>query len=1052
MPGTRSAMPSAPLAVLVLLPDALSAHAPGRNKAAPSLVPRNSGNAVPRLSGLASSWTTSADANDEADEPPIVQSRRLSLAPHLETRQSKPSLSPTSMGGFSPLSSLSPFSDKPRRSGLSPKPSIPDHLASSPALSKPRASVAFPSGQGLPNLGRGRTQNEGDDLVDLFRASGVEVAVVRHVTHLPNILANSQSPSTSLSTPGSTSKVQQVVLVPFGDAPPLPSLSLFLASGTTPSAVCFQQDLMERARKTEDEFLNQILGRIQSVKDVIQKQIGPDDDQPIVIGYLAHGSLGQSSISECLEAGTAGVLHPPYDGRTVASLKMLVTAANDGTSSTVALAGSPASSALQFSPIIEEDAKVVLTPTALSMGAEHESEKVLTASFSSQRRRRSTQISHLSLNRVVSGSSTGSVGLSALSSSITQEIPAESLQSTSGSSNATNLTPKTPLMTLDDFSFPSHLNRLLGTSEAANEAARRRSVDTGGLALAFDRASKRMETIDGSGESVEDTSNHINVVAGEHEQEVADGNSSTQFAEVLGDMYNQTMTSIDVQMGDYDEFAAPLSREDRVRLVDILDNWGFRPHQLNQRDLFRIACLLFQSVLSMDGVAQLGLSFNAMKKWLFAVRAIYHAPNPYHNYVHAIDVLQATYLFLARINVAPPFVWLRDLHPGSTPPWKRSSEAEWPSMGRGTARAREILRPQDVLAIVIAAMGHDVGHPGLSNAFMKNAKVPLSVVYDDKSVLENMHCMLTVQLLRKHGFGFLLASPTMAQAAEHPARAKLDTRGFRRVLYSAILATDMSLHFAWIHRLKELGEIVRGIEPLERDQLVEEDRIMVCQALIKCADISNPSRPMDVSEHWSVVLLDEWGKQASLEEELGLPVSVVAGVDARLQAKGQIGFIDLFTHPLFRAAADVLPELESLAESVIANRAVWKKRLEQLEADEAANELYTMALRASINAPLPVAEDDRYGSLFPLILPQKLVAQSTGGSSPKASPPASPATVARAPPSPIAHAQAFRAVYRDEVKERSLLERHLLALTGFDPASQGRRMSTPDALLVRSKP
>jgi hypothetical protein len=367
------------------------------------------------------------------------------------------------------------------------------------------------------------------------------------------VIANPKSPSTSLSTPGAKSKVQQVILVPLGDAPPLPSHSLFLAQGTTPSAVCFQQDLLDRARKVEEEFLTEALGRFQKVKEAIEKEIGSDADQPVILGYLAHGSLAQSSISECLEAGASGVLHPPYDGRTVASLKMLVAAANEGTSSTVALLGSPAVSA-QFSPINEEEGKVILTPTALSMGAEHESEKVLSASFSSQRRRRSTQMSQISLNRVVSGSSTGSAGLSGLSSDLTKEHPDESQHGTSASSNATNLrTPKTPHTALDDFSFPTHINRLLGTSQVASEAARRRSVDTGGLALAFDRATKRMETIDGAGEPVEDPADHINVVAGEHEQEVADGSSTTQFAEVLGEMYNQTMMSIDVQMGDYDQ-------------------------------------------------------------------------------------------------------------------------------------------------------------------------------------------------------------------------------------------------------------------------------------------------------------------------------------------------------------------------------------------------------------------------------------------------------------------------------------------------------------------
>lgn len=371
--------------------------------------------------------------------------------------------------------------------------------------------------------------------------------MLRHLTHLPNVIANPKAPSTSLSTPGATSKVQQVILVPLGDAPPLPSLSLFLAQGTTPSAVCFQQDLLDRARKVEETFLADALGRIQKVKEVIEKQVGSDAaDHPVLLGYLAHGSLSQSAIGECLDAGASGVLHPPYDGRTVVMLKHLVAAANEGTSSTVALAGSPSTSALQFSPSMDDEAKVILTPTALSMGAEHESERALSASWSSQRRRRSTQ---MSLNRVVSGSSTGSAALSALSSDLTQERSGESQQTTN---SASITTPKTPLTALPDFAFPKHLNRLLGTSQSAVDAARRRSVDTGGLALAFDRASRRMETIEQSGES-DDSSEHINVVAGDHEQELADGSSTTQFAEVLGEMYNQTMMSIDVQMGEYEK-------------------------------------------------------------------------------------------------------------------------------------------------------------------------------------------------------------------------------------------------------------------------------------------------------------------------------------------------------------------------------------------------------------------------------------------------------------------------------------------------------------------
>lgn len=113
-------------------------------------------------------------------------------------------------------------------------------------------------------------------------------------------------------------------------------------------------------------------------------------------------------------------------------------------------------------------------------------------------------------------------------------------------------------------------------------------------------------------------------------------------------------------------------------------------------------------------------------------------------------------------------------------------------------------------------------------------------MYDDKSVLENMHCMLIVHLLRKHGFGFLIGNPSPAEAERYPARAAIDSRSFRQVLYSAVLATDMALHFAWIQRLKEYGEAMQGEHPVDRDDLSEADRVVLCQALIKCADISNP--------------------------------------------------------------------------------------------------------------------------------------------------------------------------------------------------------------------
>jgi hypothetical protein len=101
--------------------------------------------------------------------------------------------------------------------------------------------------------------------------------------------------------------------------------------------------------------------------------------------------------------------------------------------------------------------------------------------------------------------------------------------------------------------------------------------------------------------------------------------------------------------------------------------------------------------------------------------------------------------------------------------------------------------------------------------------------------------MLITQLLRKHGFDFLLSS-LPSSVPTNPARKAIDTKAFRNVLSSAILATDMSLHFAWILNLKEFGASIsrgEGNTKLAKQE-AEMDRITLCQSLIKCADISNP--------------------------------------------------------------------------------------------------------------------------------------------------------------------------------------------------------------------
>jgi len=55
----------------------------------------------------------------------------------------------------------------------------------------------------------------------------------------------------------------------------------------------------------------------------------------------------------------------------------------------------------------------------------------------------------------------------------------------------------------------------------------------------------------------------------------------------------------------------------------------------------------------------------------------------------------------------------------------------------------------DLLSIIIAALGHDIGHPGLANTYHINGSTDIAITYNDISVLENFHASTLFKTIRK---------------------------------------------------------------------------------------------------------------------------------------------------------------------------------------------------------------------------------------------------------------------------------------------------------------
>lgn len=153
----------------------------------------------------------------------------------------------------------------------------------------------------------------------------------------------------------------------------------------------------------------------------------------------------------------------------------------------------------------------------------------------------------------------------------------------------------------------------------------------------------------------------------------------------------------------------------------------------------------------------------------------------------------------------------------------------------------------------------------------------------------------------------------------------------RQLMISSILATDMGLHFDYMKKLGWLQEKLHenGGTSGWNGRVVQEYRTLACSLLIKCADISNVARNFDVAARWTMILTDEFSRQASMETDLGIPTALFAPpVRETIElGQSQIGFINIFAFPLFQGVADIMPAMGFCVDQLINNKRHWEEKV-----------------------------------------------------------------------------------------------------------------------------
>uniref|UniRef100_A0A673ZW35 Phosphodiesterase n=1 Tax=Salmo trutta TaxID=8032 RepID=A0A673ZW35_SALTR len=275
---------------------------------------------------------------------------------------------------------------------------------------------------------------------------------------------------------------------------------------------------------------------------------------------------------------------------------------------------------------------------------------------------------------------------------------------------------------------------------------------------------------------------------------------------------------------------------------------------------------------------------------------------PYHNRVHATDVLHAVWYLTTR--PVPGFQQIHNEHvtgsdtgnSGISPGRVSYASSKSSSISDDSYGCLAWNIPAlELMALYVAAAMHDYDHPGRTNAFLVATNAAQAVLYNDRSVLENHHAASAWSLyLSRPEFNFLAN-------LDH-----VEFKRFRFLVIEAILATDLKKHFDF---LAEFNSKVNDVNSPGIDWTNENDRLLVCQVCIKLADINGPAKGRDLHLKWTEGIVNEFYEQGDEEATLGLPISPFMDRSSPQLAKLQESFITHIVGPLCNSydAAGLLP-------------------------------------------------------------------------------------------------------------------------------------------------
>lgn len=201
---------------------------------------------------------------------------------------------------------------------------------------------------------------------------------------------------------------------------------------------------------------------------------------------------------------------------------------------------------------------------------------------------------------------------------------------------------------------------------------------------------------------------------------------------------------------------------------------------------------------------------------------------PYHNALHAADVLQSCHIIM--------------------------NSADFPR--------HIVFGPIDKAMLFVSAIIHDFKHPGVNNIYLSAISHKFAIRYNDMSVLENFHLAQAFKVFQKVNI----------------FEGVCDLKTIKKRIVKCVLDTDMSIHSKHQIETQQCAKDKNmfGIE-------------FYASMYLHAADISNLCRDFQISEQWAVRIREEMKRQAELEEIAGISIGYQC---EKSMAYHQFRFID----------------------------------------------------------------------------------------------------------------------------------------------------------------